>query len=208
MNTTVDGNATSMTDIHDIKPLLDMGSDLQWLYVLLGVLVLAGLAWLAWHLWQRRKKPVPAVPAPPPVPAHIEALAALDALAAQKDISAKPYYYKLSAILRRYLERRYRFPAAEMTTEELLPQLDRLPLDADLPYGGKTFCLSADPIKFAGMPAGRQQMNAHMELTRHFVDRTAVRENDSPDEAKAPDRSDGLTVEAPKALPGIDRSNV
>lgn len=169
-----DGNATPMTDIHDIKPLLSMGLDLQWLYWVVGALVLAGLALLAWYLWRRRKKTVPPIPAPPPAAPHIEAYRSLDALAAQAGISAKQYYFQLSAILRRYLERRYGFPAAEMTTEELLPRLDGLPLGADLAPALKAFCRSADPIKFAGADAGRNQMHDHMAMARSFVQRTTV----------------------------------
>lgn len=168
-----DGNATPMTDIHDIKPLLSMGPDLQWLYWVLGALALAGLALLAWYMWRRRKKAEPSIPAPQPVAPHIEAYQALDALAVQTRISGKQYYFRLSAILRRYLERRYGFPAVEMTTEELLPRLDGLPLDADAD-ALKAFCRSADPIKFAGAYAGRNQMHDHMAMARRFIRRTTI----------------------------------
>lgn len=168
-----DGNTTPMTDIHDIKPLLSMGLDLLWLYWALGVLAIGGLALLVWYLWRRRKKTTPSIPATPPVPPHIEACQALDALEAQTGISGKQYYFGLSAILRRYLERRYRFPAAEMTTEELLPRLDGLPLDAD---ALKAFCLSADPIKFAGADTTRNQMHDHMAMARNFIRRTTAEE--------------------------------
>jgi hypothetical protein len=176
MTSSSDGNATPMADIHDIKPLLSMGLDLQWLYWALGALALSGLALLAWYLWRRRKKSEPSIPAPPPVPPHIEAFQALDALGAQTGISGKHYYFTLSAILRRYLERRYGFPAAEMTTEELLPRIDGLSLDADLAPALKAFCLSADPIKFAGADAARNQMHDHMAMARSFVQRTTVEE--------------------------------
>jgi hypothetical protein len=183
MTSSSDGNATPMTDIHDIKPLLSMGPDLQWLYWLLAALAIGGLALLVWYLWHRRKKPEPSIPAPPPVPPHIEAHQALDALAAQTGISGKRYYFRLSAILRRYLERRYGFPAAEMTTEELLPRLDGLPLDADLSPALKAFCLSADPIKFAGAEAAQSRMNDHMAMARSFVRRTTVEEGIASDDS-------------------------
>jgi hypothetical protein len=179
MSSSNGGNATPMTDIHDIKPLLSMGLDLQWLYWILTALALGGLALLAWYLWRRRKKPEPSIPAPPPVPPHLEAYQALDALGTQTGISGKQYYFTLSAILRRYLERRYGFPAAEMTTEELLPRIDGLSLDADLAPALKAFCLSADPIKFAGADAARNQMHDHMALARSFVQRTAVEQGSS-----------------------------
>ena len=183
MTSASDGNATPMTDIHDIKPLLSMGPDLQWLYWVLGAMGLAGLALLAWYLWRRRKKPAPSIPAPRPLPPHIEAYQALDALEAQARISGKQYYFKLSAILRRYLERRYGFPAAEMTTEELLPRLDGLPLDADLAPALKAFCRSADPIKFAGADASRNRMHDHMAMARHFIRQTTAEEEAASEDA-------------------------
>jgi hypothetical protein len=174
MNGASDGNSTPMTDIHDIKPLLSMGPDLQWLYWVLGTLALGALALLARYLWRRRKKTAPSIPAPPPVAPHIEAGRALDGLATQTGISAKQYYFRLSAILRRYLERRFGFPAAEMTTEELLPRLDGLPLDADLIPAVKALCRSADPIKFAGAGAVPKQMHDDMATVRRFVRRTTI----------------------------------
>jgi hypothetical protein len=181
--TSSDGNATPMTDIHDIKPLLSMGPDLQWLYWVLGALVIGGLALMAWYLWRRRNKAEPSTAAPPPVPPHIEAFQALDALAAQTGISGKQYYFRLSAILRRYLERRYGFPAAEMTTEELLPRLDGLPMDADLFQAVKDFCRSADPIKFAGADASRNRMHDHMAMARHFIRQTTAEEEAASEDA-------------------------
>lgn len=181
--TSSDGNATPMTDIHDIKPLLSMGPDLQWLYWVLGALVIGGLALMAWYLWRRRNKAEPSIAAPPPVPPHIEAFQALDALAAQTGISGKQYYFRLSAILRRYLERRYGFPAAEMTTEELLPRLDGLPMDADLFQAVKDFCRSADPIKFAGADAIRNRMHDHMAMARHFIRQTTAEEEAASEDA-------------------------
>jgi hypothetical protein len=185
MSNSIDGNATTITDIHDIKPLLSMGPDLYWLYWILGALALSGLALLVWYLWHRRKKPMPSIPTPQTVPPHIEAYQALDALAGQPGINGKQYYFSLSAILRRYLERRYDFPAAEMTTEELLPRLDRLPMDADLSPSFKDFCLAADPIKFAGADASRNQMQDHMMLPRSFIQRTTFENGeDSEDSAQ------------------------
>ena len=47
-----------------------------------------------------------------------EALQMLDALAAEGRLDPKQFYFRLSAVIRRYIERRFDFPAAEMTTEE------------------------------------------------------------------------------------------
>jgi hypothetical protein len=163
-----------MTDIHDIKPILAMVTDWSWLYWALAMVVLLILVLLMWRWWKRREKPVASRPAAPVVAADEEAYGALDALAAENSMAPKQFYFRLSAILRRYVERRFDFPAAEMTTEELLPRMDQLPLDPTLAGQFKSFCRYADPVKFAGV-AARQDRPAHdLAFARDFVRQTTV----------------------------------
>lgn len=169
-----DGPTAQMTDINDIKPIVDLGGDWQWLlYLIGGIIVLIGLLTLAWWLWKRRKKPETILPKVPPMAPDTEAYNALDALAAENGLSPKQFYFRLSAVLRRYMERRYAFPAAEMTTEELLPQVDRLALEASLAQELKSFCRMADPIKFAGAAARQDRLARDLAFTRDFVRQTA-----------------------------------
>jgi len=105
----------------------------------------------------------------------------LDALAAETGLPSKQVFFRLSAILRRYVERRYHFPAAEMTTEELLPNVDRLALDRSLATAFKGFCQEADPIKFAGAMANQERAQEHLAFCRDFVCQT--REKVKEDEA-------------------------
>jgi hypothetical protein len=168
-----DSNATQMTDIHDIKPALAVGPDLAWLW---WVPVLLGLAALAWWLWRRRKQKPAQTQAPPPVPPEKEAMQALDELAADGQLAAKAYYFRLSALLRRYMERRFCFPAAEMTSEELLPVLVTLDMDGGLRREVESFCGFSDLIKFAGAPAAQSRMQADLALARRFVVQTMERE--------------------------------
>ena len=102
------GNATAMTDIHDIKPALALDGGLTWIYWVLGVLALLGLVALGWWLWQRRRKPEAGQPAAATAPEQ-EAYQALDALAAVKGLTPKQFYYRLSAVIRHYTERRLTF---------------------------------------------------------------------------------------------------
>ena len=96
----------------------------------------------------------------------------LDALAASGNADSKQFYFDLSAILRRYIERRYEIPASEMTTEELLPRVNRLPLKAELAQLLKAFCRGADPIKFAGVCAEQNRMAQDLSFARDFVRQT------------------------------------
>lgn len=178
MTMTGDDNITRMTDIHDIKPALSMGFDLQWLFWVLAVLVLLGLVWMAWHRRQQRQNDPRGEP-PPPIPPETEALQALDSLAARDGIGGKQFYFALSAIVRRYVEHRFDIPAAEMTTEELLPRVNGLPLEADLAKTLVAFCRSTDPIKFAGADSDRDQMDRDLRFARSFVVRTTMTQEDT-----------------------------
>ncbi len=174
------GSDTQMTDIHDIKPILELGSDWQWVIYLAGALaILAGLLVLAWWLWKRRKRPEAVFPAAPPIPPDAEAYTALDTLAADKGLDPKQFYFRLSAVLRRYMERRFDFPAAEMTTEELLPQVDQITLDAALALELKAFCRQTDPIKFAGATARQDRLAQDLAFSRNFVRQTTDAQEDS-----------------------------
>ena len=162
-----------MTDIHGLKPALPMGMDIGLLiWIALAVLAVAVIITLVWWLWRRRKKSLEP-PSAPPLPApEVEAFAALDALATEDHADLKLFYFRLSAVIRRYVERRYDIPAAEMTTEELLPFMNRLDLETDMVRQFKDFCLRSDPIKFAGAMPDRGRLAHELAFGRDFVRRT------------------------------------
>ncbi len=178
----------AMTDIHDIKPVLEIGDPWPWLlYLACGAILL--LLGLAWWVWARRSKPSePIDPDLPELAPDEEALTALDALATETGLPPKQFFFRLSAILRRYVERRYSFPAAEMTTEELLPHIDRLSLDHSLASGFRGFCQEADPIKFAGAMTNPERAQQQLAFCRDFVFQTRqnIQEGDDSDASHAP----------------------
>jgi hypothetical protein len=169
-----------MKDIHDIKPLLAVGIDWRWLPWLLAALAAAGALLLLWRWWRRRGRAPQAAPAVPLPSPEAEALAALDALAAHGLADGKRFYFDLTAILKRYLERRYGIPAAEMTVEELLPQVARLALGGGLTEPLQALCRQAEPIKFAEVAADPRRMPADLEFVRDLVRRTTPAEIQDP----------------------------
>jgi hypothetical protein len=175
-----------MTDIHDIKPALEVGLDLRWVYWAIGALVLLAVAALVWRRWRRRGRTAAAESAPPPLPPDAEALQMLDALAAEGDPDPKQFYFRLSAVIRHYIERRFDIPAAEMTTEELLPRVDRLPMAPELSQTLKTFCRAADPVKFAGAPADPGRMARDLAFARDLVRRTSATAEPGPEKIHPP----------------------
>ena len=190
-----DANATRMTDIHDIKPLIAPGMDLQWLFWVLAAAAVLVLGVWGWRLWAKRRRPVAARPDEPPVPAETEAYRLFDALAAEGNLNPKQFYFALSAILRRYIERRYEIPAAEMTTEELLPNVDRLPLNGELAQPLKDFCRRADPIKYAGAGAVQDRMAKDLSFARDFVRQTTEMLKAAPDNSE--DEQAAATIQKP-----------
>ncbi|MFH1139207.1 MAG: hypothetical protein V1816_24255 [Pseudomonadota bacterium] len=169
------GQAAPMQDIIDIKPPLTLPLDPTILYAVAAGLLLAALvAGLVWLLRRRRKK---AAQPPPPVEAHILAAGELESLTGHIGlITPREFYFRLSAIFRSYLEGRYLFPALEMTTEELLPRLESLPIDPPLLAEIKAQSRRADPVKFAGFSVDSDIMSGDLRLVRRFVAETKPRE--------------------------------
>jgi hypothetical protein len=190
----------SMTDIHDIKPALAMGHDLRWLYWAMAALVLLALTALVWRQWRKRAKPAAGGGTPPPLPPDTEALQLLDSLAADGGLDPKQFYFRLSAVVRRYIERRFAIPAAEMTTEELLPRIDRLPVGPELAQTLKSFCRAADPIKFAGAPADANRLAHDLAFARDFVHRTSLPDEPASEEAEQDPPSASTPEETSKLL--------
>ena len=65
-------------------------------------------------------------PGPPPRPAHEIALERLDRLGAYgllEDADNRPFYFAVSEVIRDYLGARYGFDSLEMTTDELVAEL-------------------------------------------------------------------------------------
>lgn len=102
-NATTGALATQpMNDIRDIKPILPLPG-VEWLPVGLTVLaciILALLTWLAWKWWKNARITQPRSLYCPP---HEQAFKDLDILQAMPEIGDKPYYFRISQILRAYV---------------------------------------------------------------------------------------------------------
>jgi hypothetical protein len=108
-------------DIRDIKPPIDPPIDRRPFYVAAAALAALILVSAILYRVLRRKERVAA--GPPPRPAHEiahEELARLRARGLVEQGAFKEYYSALTAIVRTYLEQRFRLRAPEMTTEEFL----------------------------------------------------------------------------------------
>lgn len=147
--------------------------------ILAGIAVLLIAAWL--FLWWRRRsrKRSPAAPQPviPDIPLYdrtMQALADLEKKQLWQQDRIKTYYTELTDILRSYIEERFRTPALELTTDELLETAHRH-LQMKKYYDELAAILTtADLAKFAKAKPLPQEHLAAMDHVRTFV--TATRE--------------------------------
>src|SRR5262249_29420449 len=109
-----------MKDIHGLAPAETFPNLLLWL-VPVALLLAAVLAYFGRRLYHRLRRLQELAQAP--LPPWDEALEGLDAMPWREWIEtgqAKRYYYALSELLKRYIERRFEFDAAAQTTTEML----------------------------------------------------------------------------------------
>jgi hypothetical protein len=109
------------SDIRDIKPPVEPPIDWRPYYLIAGAL--AALVLIGAVLYRVLRRPGRVAAGPPPRPAHEiahEELARLRARGLAEQGAFKEYYSALTAIVRSYLEQRFRLRAPEMTTEEFL----------------------------------------------------------------------------------------
>jgi len=136
---------------------------------------LAGLATIAaLAIWLRKRARRPA----PPILPEVWALRALAELQAADLVEAgriREFYYRLSEIVRAYIERKFSLAAPEMTTEEFLGMLARgggvLPYDSDRL---RDFLQACDLVKYAALTPLDQDAERALGTARAFVDATAA----------------------------------
>jgi len=158
----------------DVKGEATLTPDRTWAWIAwavgaVGVVLGMVLATRWWLRRQAQPKPVP--------PPHVWAMGQLDALLDEKLIErgeVKRFYYRLSRIVRTYIELRFGLMAPERTTEEFLAELrvsGRL-LAAHKSHLG-AFLEACDRVKYALYKPGRAEVDRVVEAARTFVRETA-----------------------------------
>ncbi len=169
------------SELRDIAGPVDVPVS-RWWWVAAAMAFAALLLALAW--WRRRSavRSAPRVILP-----HETALDALDALLADGLPGAdglKPFFLRLSDIVRRYVEDRFGLRAPEQTTEEFLAAMAAgAAIRASHQRLLRGFLEQADLVKFANAVPAREGVEGAVEAARNFVRQTV------PDEPVA--RNDG-----------------
>jgi len=187
--------ADTTAQIYDIvQPYgapVTLGEIIPW--ILLGGIIMI-LAWFAWKYIQKPKIPEKVIDTiVNPDPAHVIAFRELEELKEaqlwQKG-ETKKYYSKLTEILRRYLENRYKVFSLELTTSETLEALVMTGFRKDTLYNLlKSVLKGADLVKFAKYKPDTDENESHFLNSWDFIDATKLDEVTKPiDDKKREER--------------------
>ncbi|HEY3294192.1 MAG TPA: hypothetical protein VGL38_02010 [bacterium] len=149
------------------------------------------IAFAAWWIWRKffsRKAKEEAAAAIPLLPPHDEAVRSLIELKSKNYPARgmlKEFFSEYSLIMRRYLERRYEFPALEMTTFDLARHLEESSLPDALEQRLLPVLREADLVKFAKHVPDFRMCEAHIDSGFELVDLTKERPQPELAEEKA-----------------------
>ena len=160
-------------DIKGLKPLRRVRSGPSWIWIGAAVLV-AALAIAALIGALRRRAPRRnQVPSSPP---HEVAFAALDELRGfdfEDRAVVRRFFFRVSAVIRAYVEARFELNATDLTTEEIIARLGSVAdLDADHGRDLQRFLIDTDQVKFAHREPTPAEIEATYESALQFVEST------------------------------------
>lgn len=168
------------SEIQDVKAPLTISLD-WWFIAILVVVVLAlvVLAYYLYHRYKNKKEGTVRFKKVIKIPAYKVALEALDELDRQKlwqQGKIKEYHSEITEIIRRYFEERFKFPAMEQTTGEIIKSLVEQKDSNEIVDATRGFLDNADLVKFAKfkpMPTVNEEM---LQQAYDIVNKTKVEE--------------------------------
>lgn len=149
-----------------------------------GGLIAAGLLFWGFRVLRARL-----LRPPPPIAPEIWALQELGKLGGQRLVEtgrAREFYYRLTEVVRRYIELKFSLAAPEMTTDEFLNALAREPrsLPLDSPRL-REFLTAGDLVKYAALTPGADEAEASLSTARTFIHSSAAAAEQAAREAAA-----------------------
>lgn len=140
-------------DIKDVKDPVKIPLDWKMilLWSLIALLLIAGIVYLYLYLRKKRrqKEGIITVVKKEPYEAALDALDALEARKLWQSGQIKEYHTEITEIIRTYFEKRFRVPALEITTNELINNLSKVPETENIRLITSDFLNNADLVKFA-----------------------------------------------------------
>ncbi|MEE8170843.1 MAG: hypothetical protein V3T70_09870, partial [Phycisphaerae bacterium] len=169
-------------DFRDIKGPLDWAGRGRWAWLWWAAPMAAALAAAAAMFLIRRRRAALArrIVEPP----HLWALNRLKRLEDERLIGqgrVQEYYFRLSGVVRQYIERRFHLMAPERTTDEFLVEAQRATvLGEEHKRLLAEFLQACDLVKFARYEPSARESDAAMATARGFVEQTALRQAQEP----------------------------
>lgn len=149
-------NVDTSAAIKEIK--LPLGFDLTFADMLPYIIGIALLLLIGWVIYQyikkRKRKEHPVIIKEPSLPPHRIAIQALRELEEKKlwqQGKLKQYHTQLTDILRIYIERQFHIPAMELTSDEIIYNLNSINIAPDVKQLLNGIFTLADLVKFAKM---------------------------------------------------------
>jgi hypothetical protein len=142
----------------------------------IGAVVLAILAGLlTWYFVERKKKAKP-VDEKYLLPPHVWALKELEKLEKEKiwQQNIKEYYSRLTDVARTYIELRYKLPAMEKTTEELIQSLHKGIVKQAFKKDLNEVLTLSDFVKFAKAQPDFIENENSMKIIKDFINKTKL----------------------------------
>jgi hypothetical protein len=171
--TTLDADAS---DVRDITPPVGLDKNYFRLYIIIAIVlgVLALVAIVLHYVYNRKNRETESIAEP--LSAHQIAYNELESLRAMNLISKgqiKEYYYRLSNIVRHYIENRFKLMAPERTTEEFLAEMMvTTRLTEDHKKLVEDFLEHCDMVKFAAYGPDRREIENSLNSAKKLVDET------------------------------------
>jgi len=169
-------------DIKPIKEPLKIPYTFQEILpFIIGALIIAIIAGLiVWYIIERKKKKQP-LDEKYLLPPHVWAFKELNKLQQDKlwqTGEVKNYYSRLTDIARTYIELRYKIPAMEKTTDELMSSMHKGIMKQSLKKELNEVLMLSDFVKFAKAQPDFLENENSLNIIKDFIDKTKLIEEE------------------------------
>ncbi|OYU82923.1 MAG: hypothetical protein CFE24_13595 [Flavobacterium sp. BFFFF2] len=161
----------------DIKPILPAERSWDWLYYLLGCLLLGAVGFFAYRFYKNRnlQPKQEAIVYATPIEKATAQLQALEQKSLWQRGQIKDYYSELTDIARTYIEEEIHIPAKESTTRELIANLKstvktkKFSLSAETLQNLEQVLMQADLVKFAKSIPTEAEIESDKKRISHSI---------------------------------------
>ena len=137
------------------------------------IIILICLALLAYFYFKKKKKKTEASVFIPPHELALKEFIQLKEKKLLENGEYRKFYFAFSEIFRRYLEKRFSFPATEQTSEEIIPLLQKTGIFQQSHFQlGRDFLLTTDLVKFAKHFPVKEEIERIEEEFLKFIEGT------------------------------------